>query len=760
MVENHMKVSIRSLVEYVFSSGSIDQRFRTSQSMVEGTKAHQKLQSAYTEGDLKEIPLQTVMEYKGYTYEIDGRCDGILFGDNVITIDEIKSTSMDLNSIEDSGIPVHWAQAKVYAYIYAKNHQLNQINVRLTYYQVLTEEVKRLVQTFRFEELKAFVMETISQYAPFAELRLKHLSERNESIKKLAFPFEQFRPGQRKLAGAVYKTIQDKKNLFAMAPTGIGKTISTTFPSIKAMGEGECGKLYYLTAKTITRQAAEEAFQLMQEKGLCFSSVTITAKEKTCLKEKVICQKDYCEFANGYYDRLNGAILDIFANEVAINRSTIERYAIKHTLCPFEFSLNLSYLADAVICDYNYIFDPRVSLKRLLEDQKKETVLLIDEAHNLVDRSREMFSAGLSKLQFLTLKKEYQNSKLSLANAAKEINALFLTFKKEAKPKEVAFFDDLPDEFLQSLEHFKNEAEAELLRQSGGNTDEVLLESYFLVQNFLRIYKFYDERFTIYLEIDRSEVKVKIFCLDPSHQLNQMSKGFRSLIYFSATLMPIDYYQHLLGATEEDYLIGIPSPFRNEQTEFYIEPLSTRFKDRERTKGQIAHLIGKFVKNRPGNFLVFFPSYQYMMMVYETCNFEDSSYDVLVQTQGMSEEEKEGFLEHFQPNRPKTLVGFAVLGGIFSEGVDLKGDRLNGVMVIGVGLPQIGLERDLIKEYFDRIGKSGYDYAYVYPGINKVLQAGGRLIRSESDKGLIVLIDDRFLQPKYQKLLPPQWTPL
>jgi DNA excision repair protein ERCC-2 len=760
LTEKHMKVSIRSLVEYVFSSGSIDLRFRTSQSMVEGTKAHQKLQNAYAEGDLKEVPLQTEVEYNGLTYEIEGRTDGILFEDNEVTIDEIKSTSMELDSIKEVGIPVHWAQAKFYAYIYAKDHHLNQINVRLTYYQVLTEEVKRLVQTFQMAELEAFVLETVAEYAPFAEMRLMHLKERNESIKTLSFPFEQFRTGQRKLAGAVYKTISDKRNLFAMAPTGIGKTISTTFPSIKAMGEDKCGKLYYLTAKTITRQAAEEAFHLMQENGLTFSSVTITAKEKACLKEQMICQKDYCEFANGYYDRLNEAVLDIYKNESAINRSTIERYAIKHTLCPFEFSLDLSYLADAVICDYNYIFDPRVSLKRLLEDQKRETVLLIDEAHNLVDRAREMFSAELWKSPFLTLKKEYQDSKLSLFVAAKAINALFLALKKEANTKDASIIDSLSTEFLEALEQFKAEAEVALLGQAGGKTDEVLLENYFLVQNFLRIYKLIDNRFTIYLEIDRSEVKLKIFCLDPSHQLKQMSKGFRSMIYFSATLMPIDYYQHLLGATDEDYLIGIPSPFRQEQIEFYIEPLSTRFKDRERTKRQIANLILSFVKNRSGNFLVFFPSYQYMMTVYEEINQEALPFDMLIQTQGMSEEEKEGFLEHFQPEQPRSLVGFAVMGGIFSEGVDLKGNRLNGVFVVGVGLPQIGFERDLIKEYFDQIGKNGYDYAYVYPGINKVLQAGGRLIRSESDTGLIVLIDDRFRQLKYQKLLPNEWIPL
>jgi DNA excision repair protein ERCC-2 len=757
-VLNSYKISIRALVEYVFRSGSIDLRFRTATSMIEGTKVHQKLQKEYLEQDQKEVPLQTELDWNGVSYQIEGRCDGILNSDDEYTIDEIKSTSMDLETLPESGYPVHWAQAKFYGYIFSKKEGLEAIHVRMTYFQVETEEIKRLTQTFTIDELETFVYDVIAAFSSFAELRLEHLEKRNNSIEKLSFPFDQFRQGQRKLAGAVYKTIQDSQSLFAMAPTGIGKTISTTFPAVKAMGEGELDKIFYLTAKTITRQAAEEAFQLMKQQGLCFSSVTLTAKEKACFKDKTLCQKDHCEFANGYYDRLNEAMLDIFQNEQAIDRTTIETYARKHTLCPFEFSLDLSYVADAIICDYNYIFDPRISLKRLVEEQKKKTALLIDEAHNLVDRAREMFSAEIFKAAFLTLKKDYKGRNMLLYQSANELNSLFLSLKKEAQASGNTILKEIPPAFIEKLERFKGEAERELLFQSGTAGDENLLDTYFSVQNFLRIEKIYDERFTCYLEMEKSDVKMKIFCLDPSHQLKNMTKGFKSKIYFSATLTPIDYYRHLLGSEETDYLIGIPSPFRSDQTEFHIEPLSTRFKDRERTKGKISSLISDYLKERQGNYLIFFPSYQYMMAVLE--EFQANHYDdieVLVQGQGMSEGEREAFLAAFQPRTSGTLLGFAVLGGIFSEGVDLKGDRLNGVFVVGVGLPQIGLERDLIKTYFQSIGRNGYDYSYVYPGMNKVLQAGGRLIRSEEDKGLIVLIDDRFLEPKYQKLLPTEW---
>ncbi|HYK72872.1 MAG TPA: ATP-dependent DNA helicase [Pseudoneobacillus sp.] len=757
-MKNRIKISIRSLVEYVFQSGSIDQRFRTSQAMTEGTKAHQKIQKTYEENDLREVSLEVELEWNGYIYEIEGRCDGILFKNELVIIDEIKSTAHDLTDISNSSYPVHWAQAKVYAYIYAQQQEIKEIQVQLTYVNIKNDEKKQFQQNWTLKELEKFVYETVSKYAPYAELKVKHHQKRNESIEKLSFPFHQFRQGQRKLAGAVFKTITDRRNLFSMAPTGIGKTISTTFPTVKAFQTDEIEKVFYLTAKTITRQTAEEAFQLMKEKGLCLHSVTITAKEKACFKEKTLCQKDYCEYANGYYDRLNEGILDILQNEASIDRITIEKYARKHTLCPFEFSLDLSYAADVVICDYNYIFDPKVSLKRLFDEQKKETVLLIDEAHNLVDRAREMFSAELFKSGFLALRREYENRNITLSNASKEINSLFLSIKKESNEKKSVIFSKVSEEFLEALEQFRLEAEHELLFQAGQTTDEVLMETYFLAYNFLRIQKLYDERFITYIEIEKSEIKLKIFCLDPSHQLKQMSKGYRSKIYFSATLTPLDYYQHLLGSNEDDYLIRIDSPFNRDQVAFHIEPLSTRFKDRERTKSQIVKVLSELIRKQHGNFLIFFPSYQYMMSVYELFLAENLSVEVLIQGQGMSEMEREEFLKAFQPNPKGTLIGFAVLGGIFSEGVDLKGDRLNGVVIVGVGLPQIGLERDLIKDYFQKIGKNGYDYSYIYPGMNKVLQAGGRLIRSEEDHGTIILIDDRFLENKYQKLLPKEWT--
>lgn len=751
-----VRISVRSLVEYVFRSGSIDTGFRTSTTLIEGTKAHQKIQKTYKELDQKEVYVQAELSYEDVEFIVDGRCDGLLFSDDMIIVDEIKSTSKDLSQITEETHPVHWAQAKFYAYMYAKEHGLNEMTVQLTYVHVDTEEQKRFRQIVSFTELESFVFDVVKRYTPYASMRLHHREKRNASIKELPFPFQTYREGQRKLAGAVYKTIADEKSLFAKAPTGIGKTISTTFPSVKAMGEGFLDRMFYLTAKTITRTAAEEAFSLMEKKGLCMHTVTITAKDKVCFKEETRCQKEYCEFANGYYDRINDAILDILENETILSRSVIEKYALEHKVCPFEFSVDLAYAADTVICDYNYIFDPRVSFKRLFEEQKKQTALLVDEAHNLVDRAREMFSAEVHKSVYLQLKRNFKGINAKVHDVAHAINQYFIALRKQSDEKQIVR-KELDEELVRLLEEFIIAAEMELAAGNGGEEQSLLLDAYFSAQSFVRIASLYDERYVTYTEFEKSEVRMKLFCLDPSHLLRQMGKNYRSKIYFSATLTPLSYYQDMLGAQEEDFIISIPSPFHQEQLQVFVQPVSTKYHDRERTKPNIAAALHQLIEHRPGNYLVFFPSYQYLRDVYESFMERETEVKTIVQDTGMSEEEREHFLAAFQAENEETLVGFAVLGGIFSEGIDLKGDRLNGVAVVGVGLPQLGLERNIIKDYFNAAGKNGYDYAYVFPGMNKVLQAGGRLIRSENDTGTILLIDDRFLQRKYQSLLPDEW---
>ena len=539
------------------------------------------------------------------------------------------------------GDPVHWAQAKMYAFMYSKDHELAEMTVQLTYVHVESEAKKYIKKNFTFSELESFATEMIEGYAPYATLQQNHRSYRNESIKALHFPFETYRAGQRKLAGAVYKTTLDKKSLFAKAPTGIGKTISTLFPAVKAMGEGLLNRVFYLTAKTITRTTAEEAFTKMRSGGLCLNTLTITAKDKVCFKDETICQKDYCEYANGYYDRINEAILDILKNENGITREVLEAYALKFTVCPFEFSIDLAYAVDAVICDYNYIFDPQVSLKRLIEEQKKSTALLVDEAHNLVDRGREMFSASLNKATFLQLKKDYKGTGKVIYESANKVNAWFIALKK-MKAEQNEFVLELLDRELQLLLLQFMEAAEQVLQT---DTSQNLLEAYFEVRNFLKIVELLDDSYVIYGEKDKNDLKIKLFCMNPAKPLQKMGKGYRSKIFFSATLAPLPYYQDILGGKEDDYLLSIPTPFSKEQVEVFIKPLSTRYRDREQTKEAIVSFVQLLLRTRPGNYLIFFPSYQYLLSVYNLFKQGDVETKTLIQTTGMTEEEREAFLE-------------------------------------------------------------------------------------------------------------------
>jgi DNA excision repair protein ERCC-2 len=764
LMNDTVTISVRNLVEYVFLSGSIDVRLNAIDTMHEGTKAHQRVQLTYGEQDQKEVYVKADIQVDDLLFVVDGRCDGLLGTDPILTIDEIKSTGGDLDRISEDGYPVHWAQAFFYAYMYAKEHEQTAMRVQLTYVQTKTEEERRFTREVTFIELEQYVYEITARYAPYVQQLRKHEQLRNESINGLAFPFETYRAGQRKLAGAVYKSIEEGVRLFAKAPTGIGKTISTTYPAIKAMGAGMLQRFYYLTARTTTRAAAEDALMFMREKGLHLHAVTITAKDKICFQEEVRCEKEHCPYAEGYYDRINGAVLDILEQETIMTRSVIEAYAHKHKVCPFEFSLDLAYASDAVVCDYNYIFDPRISFKRQYAEMKKRTALLVDEAHNLVDRAREMFSAELTKAPFLALQRELKGTHGEGYRTAKAINDYFIALRKSSDGAPHLIQRQLPEELVALADAFASAAEQAIAIGVSGNG--LLLDAYFAAQNFMRTAKLFDDRYVVYIELSKSDVRLKLFCLDPSQLLQQIGKGYRSHIYFSATLSPVSYYMDMLGAGENDYTLAVPSPFAKEQLDVVINPLSTRYHDRDQSKLPIAKLIMELMSERPGNYFVFFPSYAYMNAVYETyMELKEwsvpagtaSDAEVLLQRPDMAEEERDRFLGTFQAGSGKSLIGFAVMGGVFSEGVDLAGDRLVGVIVVGVGLPQLGVERNMLKDYFNEQGKNGYDYAYVFPGMNKVLQAGGRLIRSETDRGTLVLIDDRYLQTQYQRLLPEEW---
>jgi len=765
-VSGVVKISVRNLVEFILRSGDLTSGFSSSSRALEGSKIHRRIQKAQGADYQPEVHLVHQVEQKGFVLEISGRADGIILGRDTkeqVIVDEIKSTTKQLEFIEEKDNPLFWAQVKCYAYIYVQQHELKAIEIQLTYCQLNTGEIRTFRQACSDTELADFFADLVKRYFDWAE-RLRDWGKlRDDSVSHLEFPFSSYRAGQRNLAVAVYKTISARRKLYAQAPTGTGKTIATIFPAVKAIGMGLVEKIFFLTAKTVTRGLAEEAFAKLRLGGLRFKTVTLTAKEKMCFTPGAACTAEECEYARGYFDRVSAALIDMWGTD-SFTREMIEKYAYKHDICPFELSLDLSVWVDGIICDYNYVFDPQAYLKRFFNENGGEYCLLIDEAHNLVDRAREMFSAELTKQPFLELKRILKDSLPKLAKAAGGVNSSLLKignlcggFGKEVD-RDYWVNKEPPQEIFPVLRKFLGQAEEWLMLNERATFKDALLEAYFAVRVFMRVVECYDERYVSHVEKIGNNVKIKLFCVDPSQLLREVLERGRSSIFFSATLTPLNYFGQILGGEEGDGKITVESPFSRENLCLLVaENISTTYKSRNQTYDAVVECIGLTIGEKMGNYLIFLPSYQYIGEVYRRFCSQYPAVKVICQTSGMKEEERTAFLNAFVPEVEETLVGFAVMGGIFGEGIDLTGQRLVGVVVVGVGLPQVCLERDIIRDFFNEHNGRGFEYAYMYPGMNKVLQAAGRVIRTESDKGVVLLIDERFRHTRYKKLFPQEW---
>lgn len=837
-----VKVSVRNLVEFILRSGDIDNRHQSTpeNAMQEGSRIHRMIQKRMGAEYQAEVFLRYTHPTERYVLIVEGRADGIIEADGDTTIDEIKGTYRDLLKMREP-VPVHMAQAKCYAYFYALKKDLKEIKVRLTYCNIETEDIRYFYEEYRFEELKIWFEELITAYRKWADYSWEWRELRQRSIESLQFPFT-YREGQKELVSYVYQTIYHKKKLFLEAPTGVGKTISTIFPAVKAMGKGMGDRLFYLTAKTITRTVADETVDILRKEGLRFKSVILTAKEKICFMEKVDCNPETCPYAKGHYNRINDAVFDMLTSEESFGREQIESYALKHQVCPFEMCLDMSLFADAVICDYNYLFDPHVYLKRFFGDGADGNyIFLIDEAHNLLERGREMYSAPLIKEQFLELKREIKQTVMSeIAEMGEKSNVpgqltLDVTdasnmLSEEFSPRELSGKDEgdfgikkknkrggksifvregYGELLLQQLENcnkellsLKRECETyrvvedidgfvhRLLRLYATMGDyleeqeevklpirDLLLDFYFEVGHFLDIYERVDENYVKYTQLDDDGYfMLKLFCVNPRVNLKECMMRGRSTILFSATFLPIQYYKTLLGGDPEDYEVYAKSVFNPAKRALFIaNDVTSKYTRRsEEEYYRIARYIDEIVRNRHGNYMVFCPSYSFLQTVYNIYNahFADGEKECVIQQEYMSEEAREEFLARFRGNEEcdlqaeiameieeeeYTLIGFCVLGGIFGEGIDLKNDSLIGAIIVGTGLPQVCNERELLKNYFDENGENGFDYSYRYPGMNKVLQAAGRVIRTVDDVGIIALLDERFLQFTYRKMFPREW---
>ena len=803
--------------------GDIDNRraHDPATAMQEGGRLHRKIQNAQGSEYHAEVPLSytyishimltnapgsadVIESVPGSDSEdriaivIDGRADGIIDTDPV-TIDEIKGTYRRTDKL-DCPENVHLAQARCYAYIYATQNDKQVMAVRMTYINIDTEEIKYFNYTYTYEELREWFTALMQGYERWVRLELEWKAERNLSVKSLEFPYE-YRRGQKELVTHVYHTIAHERKLFLEAPTGVGKTIATVFPAIKAIGEEKAERLFYLTAKTITRTVARDTIELLRAGGLRIKSIVLTAKDKICFMDERMCNPDACPYAKGHFDRINDALYAILTETSDYSRETIEEYALRFKVCPFEFALDISLFADAVICDYNYLFDPHVYLKRFFAAGKRpDAVFLIDEAHNLVDRGRNMYSATLCKEDLLSLKKSVHVYDEVLGKRLAGSNKAMLALKRQcadpgknesdsdtgilsyvnrpSRTQRYHILDDISDfvmsvsRLYERLLHFLENHDPSPLR------DEVL-EFTFLISHFLEIYEIMNDKYITYGYLgDEGDFYVRLFCVDPSDNLRECMKRGVSSILFSATLLPIQYYKSLLGGDPEDYEVYAESSFDPRKRGLYLaDDVTTKYTERGPEQyRRIAGHIRAVVNSRPGNYMVFFPSYGFMEQVLNSyvnhdvkqrtaeenaadlMNDDGKTPELIVQSSDMTEEEREGFLAAFADTDHPT-IGFCVMGGIFSEGIDLQGESLIGSVIVGTGIPMVCEENELIKQYFDERNRGdGMRYAYVIPGFNKVLQAAGRVIRTHEDVGVVALLDHRFSYTSYRELYPREWN--
>ena len=756
-----VRISVRNLVEFILRNGDLVSGSGTSdkEAMLKGSRLHRKIQKQMGSHYQPEVSLKKDTEYDDLILRVEGRADGIFLQDEQFCIDEIKGVYKKLELMEEP-VLVHRAQALCYAWIYLDAHDLEKIDIQMTYAHLDTEVIKRFRETLTRAELKQWYEELTDSYHKWLAYQIEWRKKRNESMENLEFPFA-YRKGQRKMVSGIYHAISKKEQIFIQAPTGVGKTMSAVFPAVRAIGQGMAETVFYLTARTITRTVAQDAFEILRDRGLLFKVITITAKEKLCFCDKPECDPEKCPYAKGHYDRINDAVYELWTTEQSFDRETLLRHAQKWQVCPFEMSLDLAIWMDGVICDYNYVFDPNVCLKRFFgENVSGNYLFLIDEAHNLVDRGREMYSASICLNDVIETRKFVKPYSQKL-------------WKKLGKVKKQM------EELRQNCGEWKVEENAGVLPISllsvQGELDQLLeeppaqevvdgiLDFYFKVRDFLNISELVDDNYVVYTAFDENgRFYMKLFCVNPAENLQKCLDKGNSTVFFSATLLPLQYYRKMLSTRSENFGMYVESPFEQKKRCLMIcRDVSSKYTRRGYEEyRKIAEYIARMSWQKKGNYMVFFPSYRLMEDVYQVYQdeFSVSWVRCISQHASMTELEREEFLEEFTEETEETLVGFCVMGGIFSEGIDLIGDRLIGAAVVGTGLPQVNCEREILKGYYDEKGEQGFDYAYRYPGMNKVLQAAGRVIRTKEDTGAILLMDERFLNRDYRNLFPREWN--
>ncbi len=752
-----IRASVKDIAEYLYGGGDLANDRLMAIRQQEGISIHQYWQSLYKENDQKEVYVASEEKTGDIFLIVSGRIDGIVTRDEELMLEEIKSTRQEPAAIDETTYPAHLAQAKIYAHLYARENKLKRLTVVLTYVNVDTKESNQIEKNYSAKILENYYNKAIQKYIEWVMLLEEHEQKRAKSIEGLNFPFDSYRPRQRDMMASVYRNILEKGTLYLTAPTGIGKTIGTIFPALKAINEPR-QKVFYLTAKNDGKQIALDTVSLLETSGLHAKTCELTAKDRMCFLKERDCDPENCKYARGYYKKIYKAIRDAYSNATLFTSGVIKSFARKHVVCPFEMSLDLSNYCDIVICDYNYVFDPRVRLMRYFEERSADPILLIDEAHNLVQRSREMYSATVTWQMFRDLEKLCQNVKPSPKREISRIVDLFQELELELIEVDFVKYEEQNEYLIQLLKKLLLRLDQILFGEKKVPNRSQIIEAYFSISQFVRISEFYNQEFVFLLEKQNDDVFVSIKCLNASGFINKTIGEYAlSALFFSATLEPIDYYKTLLTegkGNDSEY----PSPFKKDNLLVLIgEHVSTRYQDRKDSVSEIALATKALISGKKGNYIVFFPSYEYLKMVEERLDFDSSSTDIIIQTRQMSQEERSSMVMLFKTRSEKTQVGLFVMGGVFGESIDLIGDMLSGVLVVGVGLPALSPYNNILRSHFDLEFGQGFDFAYTYPGLNKVIQAVGRVIRTETDRGVAILMDDRFASNRYIKLYPRQW---
>jgi DNA excision repair protein ERCC-2 len=777
------RVSVRDLIAAIGQRGDLAQAFVSRTRGLAGIREHTRIQAMRPPGYEKEISVSTRVDHDLFLLDIFGRIDGMMVTGTRVLVEEIKTTRQDPDLLCKSPLPAHKAQLKCYGHMVATKKILETIDLQLTYVHPQSKKIREQTKTYSAMDLKIFFDKTVAVYIAQFKNRAAWERIRNQSIKNLSFPYEDFRESQRELAEAVYKIVKNKKILFARAPTGTGKTIATLFPAVKSLGMGQVDKIFYLTAKTLGRTVARKALKDIGNKGARLKSVILTAKQKICFTPDTGCDMDICPYAQSYYTKLDQAMIEVVKHDL-FDQSRIEAIGQTYQICPFELSLDISLVCDVIVCDLNYAFDPRVYLKRFFDTATYKITFLIDEAHNLPDRLRSMYSADLLKSDILKTQKLVReiapDLSACLVKMNKELSRLKIKVLKDDTSYAPDFKEltDLPTLYMEAIEQFVVKADLWLDKHQLSPIRADLIEFYFTAAAFLTIARLFDSHYRFFIERKGNrEINTRLYCMDPSLIFSRLIQRSDSAILFSATFFPTAYYQAILFGSKEGsrgsdakgpaakdaetifpYSIVLPSPFPKKNFKLLIHSnIQTTYKSRRQSFTRVARVITQTVDTRPGNYMVFFPSYAYMNHVVEIIEQEGQIENIQIQAPQMSEPEREIFLNQFTLD--SQVLGFAVMGGIFGEGIDLEGTRLIGVVVVGVGLPQLCPEQDQIRAYYEDRNEDGFFNAYQMPGFNRVMQATGRLIRTETDRGIVVLIDERFTRKDYKDLFPDEWHP-